>query len=65
MDTECTIEIKLACKKGIQTVSYADEEITAEEDRHVKYWTSQMKVHVNRHENLWKKYSKIKTQRHW
>jgi hypothetical protein len=37
MDTECTIEIKLACKKGIQTVSYADEEITAEEDRHVKY----------------------------
>jgi hypothetical protein len=48
----------LACKKGIQTVSYADEEITAEEDRHVKYWTSQMKVH----ENLWKKYSKIKTQ---
>ena len=65
MDMECTIEIKLACKKVIQTVLYVDEAITAEKVRHVKYWTSQIKVHINMHENLWKKYSKIKIQREW
>jgi hypothetical protein len=37
MDTEFTIEIKLECKKVIQTVLYADEEITAQKVRHVKY----------------------------
>jgi hypothetical protein len=55
----------LECKKVIQTVLYADEEITAQKVRHVKYWTSQITVHVNRHEKMWKKYSEIKTQRDW
>lgn len=65
MDTEGTTEIKLACKKVIQTVLYADEERTAEKVRHVNYWTSQITVHITRHENLWKKYSKIKRQTDW
>jgi hypothetical protein len=38
MDMECTIEIQLAYKKVIQTVLYADEEIT--EVRQVKYNTN-------------------------
>jgi hypothetical protein len=37
MDTERTTEIQWTCKKVIQTVSYEDEEITAEKVGQVKY----------------------------